>query len=204
MNSAQVDAMLLYLPAAAVLTVTPGTDTVLVLRSASSGGARAGVLAALGVALGCAVWAGLAAFGLAALVAASQLAYAALKWAGALYLFWLGARALLRPRTALTASAKMRAATFADGLLTNMLNPKVGVFYVSFLPQFIPVGAPVASTVLLLGAVHVTLSIVWLCLLAYAAHAMSSALQRPRLISVLDRVTGALFIAFGIRLIAVA
>ncbi|HKU40530.1 MAG TPA: LysE family translocator [Polyangiales bacterium] len=201
MNSAALEAVALYFPAAIVLSITPGTDTVLVLRSASSGGSGAGVLASLGVALGCAIWAALAAFGLAALVAASQIAYTALKWIGASYLLWLGVRALLRPRTKLDAAkAAKRASSFADGLLTNLLNPKVGIFYVSFLPQFVPPGVPVVSMVLLLGAIHAALSLMWLCIVALATDSLSYVLQRPKLVGLLDRATGVVFIAFAARL----
>jgi threonine/homoserine/homoserine lactone efflux protein len=196
-----VTAILVYLPAAALLTMTPGTDTLLVLRSATSAGSPAGVRVALGVGLGCLVWAAATAVGLAALIAASTVAYALLKWAGAGYLLWLGMRGLLRPRSALEQPREKRGQNgFAQGLLTNVMNPKVAVFYVSFLPQFVPAGAPVARVILLLGALHALLSLAWLSLLALGTRSLGPLLRRPSVVGLLDRLSGIALIGLGARL----
>jgi threonine/homoserine/homoserine lactone efflux protein len=201
MDEPSLVALLAYIPAAALLTITPGSDTVLVVRSAATAGARAGVQAAIGVALGCMVWGGAAAVGLAALVAASALAYETLKWAGAAYLVWLGIKMILRPRTSLTAAhSPSDRRSLAQGFLSNVLNPKVGVFYVSFLPQFIPESAAVGPFILLLGAIHGVLCLAWLSLLARATRKLSSSLQRPAVLAVLDRFAGLMFVGFGARL----
>jgi threonine/homoserine/homoserine lactone efflux protein len=166
--------LLAFTAAAALLTITPGADTAMVLRTSTADGPRAGAAAASGICLGLLVWGVGAAFGLTALLAASALAFTALKWLGAAYLVYLGVRLLLRPRSTMAPGggvATGRAGglgAFRRGLLTNLLNPKVGVFYISFLPQFIPHGVNVAAFSLLLAGVHVMLSLIWLCLLVAA------------------------------------
>jgi threonine/homoserine/homoserine lactone efflux protein len=196
--------LLAFTAAAALLTVTPGLDTALVLRTATVEGPRRALLAGLGICLGCLGWGALVALGLGALLAASQLAYAALRFAGAAYLLWLGLQLLARPRSAIGAAADARAASGAGwltrGFLTNMLNPKVGVFYVSFLPQFIPAGAGVPATIFLLAAVHAGLGLLWFALLIAATRPLARALRRPALVRTLDRLTGGLFLLFAARL----
>ena len=138
----------------AILTITPGVDTAMVLRAAGGQGPRAGAAAGLGVCAGLFVWGAAAAFGLGALLAASSAAFAALKWIGAAYLVFLGLQLMLRPRTQWSAGlggAGSLGAAFRRGFLTNVLNPKVGVFYATFLPQFIPAGVNVAAFSLLAG-----------------------------------------------------
>src|SRR5687767_1909404 len=128
--------LIAFTVAAALLTVTPGLDTALVLRTAAAEGPRRATLATLGIATGCLIWGALVALGLGALLAASQLAFTVLKWVGAAYLVWLGIGMILKPRQTFDAGqAQPSAGSFRRGLLTNLLNPKVGVFYVSFLPQ---------------------------------------------------------------------
>jgi len=187
--------------AAALLTVTPGIDTALVLRTASAEGPRRAFAASVGICLGCLAWGGLVAVGLGILLEASALAYAILKWIGAAYLLYLGLRLIFARRPeAGTAPAAPGANWFARGLLTNLLNPKVGAFYVSFLPQFIPPGAGVASTTLLLAAIHAALGLLWFALLIGATRTLSKMLRRPALVRGLDRATGAVLILFGLRL----
>jgi threonine/homoserine/homoserine lactone efflux protein len=192
-----------FTAAASLLTLTPGLDTALVLRTAASDGARPAALAGLGIAGGCLVWAALVAVGLGALLAASELAYRILRLAGAAYLIWVGYRMLFHPRRAFqmeAVSAHSRAA-FARGALTNLLNPKVGVFYVSFLPQFVPEGEPVAAFILLLGLIHAFLGLLWFACLILATRPLVRLLRRPALVTGLDRITGGLFIAFGLGLV---
>ncbi len=192
-----------FLLAATLITITPGLDTALVLRTAAAEGSRPALRAALGIVTGCLIWAAIVAAGLAALLAASRLAYMALRFVGAGYLIWLGARMLLRPRTGLadeTGPPTGRSSSFARGALTNLLNPKVGVFYVSFLPQFAPHGVPVGPFILLLGAIHAALSLIWFAGLIAAVRPIAAALRRPGVVRTLDRITGGVFLAFGIGL----
>lgn len=188
--------------AAALLTVTPGLDTALVLRTAAAEGARRAFAAALGICLGCLAWGALVAVGLGMLLQASELAYLALKWTGAAYLLYLGARLIFARRGEAEApdSDPARANWFLRGLLTNLLNPKVGAFYVSFLPQFIPAGASVPSTTLLLAAIHSALGLLWFGLLIGATRPLARMLRNPALVRGLDRATGGVLLFFGMRL----
>lgn len=190
--------------AAVLLTVTPGLDTALVLRTAIVEGRGKAMLAALGIGLGCLVWGLIAAAGLGALLAASQLAYDILRWVGAAYLLWLGLGMLLRPRGGLDLGAGQAATPgrtwLVRGLLTNLLNPKVGVFYVSFLPQFVPAGSNVFLGSILLTLIHVALGLLWFALLLLAGAPLTSRLRNPRIAAWLDRITGSVLIAFGLKL----
>ncbi|HEX3917849.1 MAG TPA: LysE family translocator [Caulobacteraceae bacterium] len=195
-------ALLAYLAAAALLTITPGLDTAMVLRAAAVEGPRRAGLAALGIIAGCLVWGAAVALGLGVLLVASHAAYVALKWAGALYLGWLGINLLLRPRSKfeLEAPATRQGNIFLRGLLTNLLNPKVGVFYISFLPQFVPAGMPAAPFMFGLAAIHGLLGIVWFAILIGATTPLRRWLQRQAVVRWLDRVTGVVFLGFGLRL----
>ena len=188
--------------AAALLTITPGLDTALVLRTAAAEGARRALAAALGICLGCLAWGALVAVGLGMLLEASELAYLALKWAGAAYLLYLGVRLIMVPRTdAVGEGAEPpRASWFLRGLLTNLLNPKVGAFYVSFLPQFIPAGASVPPATLLLAAIHAVLGLLWFLLLIGATRPLARLLRDTRIVRGLDRLTGGVLIFFGLKL----
>lgn len=197
--------LLAFCAVAALLTVTPGLDTALVLRTSASEGARPALSAGLGICLGCLAWAAIVALGLGALLAASELAYGVLRWVGAAYLIQLGGKLLLKPRRAFEgpdAESERRGASawLARGFLTNILNPKVGVFYVSFLPQFVPAGAPVGPFIMLLGAIHALMNLLWCALLVVATRPVARALRRPGVIAWLDRLTGVVFVAFGARL----
>ena len=166
--------LLAFLVAATILTLTPGVDTAMVLRAATVSGRRAGAGAALGIALGCLVWGAAVSLGLGAVLRASALAYTIVKIAGAGYLLWLGAKLILNPRASLDASegqAPPGGEAFRRGLVTNLLNPKVGVFYVTFLPQFVPAGANVAAWSFALACVHVALSLAWFAVLIAATFA---------------------------------
>ena len=151
------EALLGFTAAAAVLTVLPGLDTALVLRAAAVEGPKRAALAGLGIAIGCLVWGAAVAVGLGALLAASHLAFTLLKWAGAAYLLWLGIGLISRPRKTFDMEAVEGAPIGDDfawmrrGLTTNLLNPKIGVFYVSFLPQFMAQGVPAGPFLMLLA-----------------------------------------------------
>jgi threonine/homoserine/homoserine lactone efflux protein len=202
-------ALLAFAVAAGLLTITPGLDTALVLRTAAVEGPKRAMLAGLGICCGCLVWAAAASVGLGALLAASQLAYRILQVSGAIYLLYLGLTLLFRRGlTPLETSRDSAASTtqrpdnwYWRGLLTNLLNPKVGVFYVTFLPQFIPTGINVISFSLLLAFIHATQGLLWFSLLTTATRPLSRWLKRPGTARTLDRITGAVLVAFGIDLL---
>jgi threonine/homoserine/homoserine lactone efflux protein len=198
-------ALIAFAVAAGLLTITPGLDTALVLRTAAVEGGRRAALAGAGVCLGTIVWGAAVAFGLGALLAASSLAFEVLKWAGAAYLLWLGVKLILRPRDRFefggAAGAELGgAAWLRRGLFTNLLNPKVGVFYVSFLPQFLPAGVPAAPFLFGLACLHAAMGVVWFALLIRATRPIAGALRKTHVVRWLDRLTGGVFLAFGARL----
>ena len=198
-----LSSLIAFTLAATLLTVTPGLDTALVLRTAAAEGARRALAASLGICLGCLAWGALVAVGLGVLLEASELAYLALKWVGAAYLLYLGVRLVLLPRGEAEGDAPPAPAGanwFLRGLLTNLLNPKVGAFYVSFLPQFIPAGAAVAPTTLLLAAIHSALGLLWFLLLIGATRPLARALRSAGVVRTLDRLTGGVLIFFGLKL----
>jgi threonine/homoserine/homoserine lactone efflux protein len=190
----------------ALLTITPGLDTALVLRSAAVAGQRRAWGAITGIISGTLVWGVLAAVGVAAVLAASATAFTVLKLAGAAYMVWMGVRLIV-------AAAKGHAAlpdaatpgnTFLagawQGFLTNLLNPKVGAFYVALLPQFIPASAPHVTWGIALAGVHAVLGLVWLGTLAVFAGRIRPWLQRPRVTRGVDAGVGAVITAFGVKL----
>jgi len=196
-----------FVIAAGLLTIMPGLDTAVVLRTATSEGAKRGALAAFGVVLGCLIWGGAVAIGLGALLATSPLAFTALKWAGVAYLVWLGLQLITKPRTAfalVAADDSDRArgafAWFWKGLLQNLLNPKIAVFYISFLPQFTPPGVPTAPYVFMLAAIHAGLGVLWFSTLLLATRPLLRQLRRPGVVKAMDRLTGCVFMAFGVKL----
>ena len=199
-------ALLTFLAASAVLTVTPGLDTALVLRTAAVEGPRRAASAAVGICCGLLLWGSAVALGLGALLAASYLAYTVLRWLGAAYLVWLGLSLFLRPRREAPGSDAApladggRAKWFVRGLLSNLTNPKVGVFYVTFLPQFVPSGVAVAPFIALLVAIHVIEGVIWLGFLILATRSVSRSLLRPTVTRALDRLTGGVLVGAGLRL----
>jgi len=199
-------ALIAFCIAAGLLTIAPGLDTALVLRTAAAEGPKGAALASLGVVLGCLTWGAAVAFGLGTLLAASQLAFSVLKWAGALYLVWLGVNLILRPRSrfelelADRVSAPGNGSWLVRGFLTNLLNPKVGVFYVSFLPQFLPAHVPAAAFIFLLAVLHALMGVAWFALLIIATRPIARALKRPSIVRRLDRLTGVVFLSFGVKL----
>jgi threonine/homoserine/homoserine lactone efflux protein len=197
----------LFLTTAIVLILTPGQDTFFILGRSLAGGRRAGVAAALGISAGSLIHTLLAALGLSALLATSAYAFMAVKFAGAAYLIYIGVRALLTHSTRLpgetgngTASGQWPA--FRQGIVSNLLNPKVALFFLALMPQFIEAssGHKVAAF-MALGLSFVTLGALWCLVLAIAAARMRHAfLRRPSMAQVLNKVAGAMFIALGIRL----
>jgi threonine/homoserine/homoserine lactone efflux protein len=199
-------AVLSFAVVATALTVTPGLDTALVLRAALTRGRGEAAGTAAGIVAGLFVWGAAAAVGVSALLTASQLAYDVLRYAGAAYLVWFGVRLLARAFRsrpvaepfAADAGSTWRAAR--TGLATNLLNPKVGVFYVALLPQFLPAGSDPLLVGLLLAGVHGLLSVVWFALLITLAAALSRWLRRPATVRAIDGVTGVTLLGFGVRL----
>lgn len=206
-------ALLAFLIAAALLTITPGLDTALVLRTAAVEGSRRAMLAGAGICCGLFGWALAVSVGLGALLAVSRVAYDVLRIAGACYLIYLGTRIFFRKSSALLDAPiggskqlqgwKSSASTprwFARGFFTNILNPKVGLFYVTFLPQFTPAGVNVTSFSVLLASIHVIENTLWFLLLISGTSFFSQWLRRPRVAKTIDRVTGTVFVGFGVAL----
>ena len=195
-----IASLIAYTLAAALLTVTPGADTLLVVRHAA-GSARAGYLAAAGVCAGTIIWGAIVAVGVAALIVANPFLYDLLRYAGAAYLIWLGLTLLFARRKEPTATPTRAGNPFASGLLTNLLNPKVGVFYLAFLPQFVPAGVPHAPFILLLAAIHSLLGMIWFAILIAGVGRAASRLRGSKVSTMLARLTGILFVGFGARLL---
>jgi threonine/homoserine/homoserine lactone efflux protein len=200
-------AVLGFAVVAAALTVTPGLDTALVLRAALTRSRAEAAATAAGIVAGLFVWGAAAAVGVSALLTASDVAYDVLRYAGAAYLVWFGARLVVRAvrRSGAVTEPDEAPATSVwragrAGLATNLLNPKVGVFYVALLPQFLPAGSDPLLVGLLLAGVHGVLSIVWFALLIALAGALGRRLRRPSTVRVIDGVTGVTLLGFGVRL----
>ncbi|MFD9690984.1 LysE family translocator [Kitasatospora sp. NPDC059146] len=187
-----------------LLTLTPGLDTALILRTSALGRRRQAWGVVLGIQTGTLIWGTLTSAGVTALLTASQVAYEVLRWAGAAYLVWMGV-GMLRERGA-QAEAEEESAEggfvhgWRRGTLTNLLNPKVGVFYVAVLPQFIPSGAPHFAAGVALTGVHVVEGVLWSTVLVGFARVLRGWLRRPAARRVMDRVTGAVVVGFGLKL----
>ena len=193
-----------------ILNATPGVDFLLTVTRTLQGGARAGVAAVLGINAGCVLHALAAAFGLAALLALHPQAFVIIQWAGAAYLVWLGLgmlRQAWRMPAAATSAAqgadrRSWAADLRTGFLTNVLNPKVALFFLAFLPQFVPAASP-AKTVsfLLLGAWFVLQSLLFSLVLVAVAARLSRLQASPAARRLLNALGGALFMALALRLL---
>ncbi|WP_434155056.1 LysE family translocator [Pseudomonas sp. JZ134] len=198
-----IDNVVAFTLAATLLTVTPGLDTALVLRTAAVEGRAQAIRAALGINAGCLIWGAAVAFGLGALIAVSELAYDVLKYCGAAYLCWLGLNMIVRPRSSMAANDTTRVQNtnwFLKGMLGNVLNPKVGIFYVSFLPQFIPQGHSLILWTFGLVSIHVVIGFIWSMALIGATRPLAQILRREKVIQWMDRLTGGVFLLFAARL----
>ncbi|WP_436898255.1 LysE family translocator [Acinetobacter gyllenbergii] len=191
-----------YLIAITLLTITPGLDTTLIIRTATLEGKAKAFQAALGINLGCIVWGMIVACGLGALLMASDLAFNALKWMGAIYLTWLGLNLILKPRSQLAGlnDSTTTQNWFIKGFWGNLLNPKVGVFYISFLPQFIPQSSSPVVWTMGLVMIHVLIGLIWSIFLISAMQSISGYLKQPKFIKYMDRITGSIFILFALKL----
>jgi threonine/homoserine/homoserine lactone efflux protein len=204
-------ALLTFAVAAALIVLLPGPDTLVVVRSLLREGRQHAALTVVGVLSGLAVWVAAAALGLSALLRASHDGYLALRIVGAGYLLWLGVQSL-RARAGLTTGQPEVATAgggrrlgllgtgYGAGLATDLLNPKVGVFFVTFLPGFVPHGQPVGTTSLVLGGIFIVETAVYFAVLLLLAGRVTSWFNSPRVRRRLERATGLVLIGFGLRL----
>jgi threonine/homoserine/homoserine lactone efflux protein len=196
-----------FVGVAALVIITPGPDTALTVRNALLGGRRAGVATAAGVALGLAVWTAAASAGLAALLVASEPAFVAVKLAGAAYLVLLGLQTLVhawrgRPveGDGEREAARLRpGVALRQGLLNDLGNPKIAVFFTTLLPQFAPAHGPAFATLLAFGLLFCAMTFAWLCVYSAVVARAGRVLRRPRVRWVLDAVMGAALVAVGVR-----
>jgi threonine/homoserine/homoserine lactone efflux protein len=202
-----------FVVVATLLAVTPGADTLLVVRNVLTRGRVAALLTVAGIAGGCVVHAVLSAVGVSLILVRSAEAFAVLRFCGAAYLIVLGAQSVRRwwrvddgapaasdPGAALRPSRRLR--SFVEGLLTNVLNPKVGIFYLAFLPQFIAPGDPVLERSLLLAALHIGIGVVWLSVLSFGVGRIRPLVESRLWRARLEGASGAVLIALGVRLAA--
>ena len=192
-------ALVAFAPVAALLTVTPGAATALVVRSAATGGQRRALATTVGNSLGVLAWSCFAAMGIAAVVATSAEAFTAVKLVGAVVLVVLGLQSL-RGHRGPVRQAPGHGAPLRDGLVTSLANPKLAVFFVALFPQFVPAGVPVLPSALLMAAMVVAFDLVWYSTLAYlVARARRAFVEGPWLARV-ERFTGAVLVGLGVRL----
>jgi threonine/homoserine/homoserine lactone efflux protein len=197
---------------AAVLTITPGADMALVAKNVFTRGPKGSFATILGICSGLFVHATASALGLSAILAKSARALEIVRWAGAVYLFYLGVMALRRAvkgsapvsLNARTDTAKKHEGWwggFSEGMLTNILNPKVALFYLTFLPQFIAPGDPVLRVSLFLASLHVVMGLVWLSIYGRALHKLNTKLAGGRVRRTIEAATGGLLMALGAKLV---
>jgi threonine/homoserine/homoserine lactone efflux protein len=198
-----LDLLLPFLVASVLVTVVPGADMALVTRQVLVGGPGLAQRTILGNLAGLLVHGVALAAGLSALLVASAVAYSTVKLAGAVYLLYLGVQALRasRRRSVATAPAGIAAPrrAFLAGLISTVLNPKPALFFLTFLPQFVDRDGAVLPQTLTLVAIHVVVGLVWLSTYAHLVHRARDLLAGPRVEAWLERATGAVLIAFGLR-----
>lgn len=197
-----------FLALSVLVIVIPGPDTAVVTKHALLGGRRSALLASAGVVGGLAVWTVAASLGVATLLRASEVAFLALRIVGALYLAWLGIellrdRGVAAPLDAAPKEHDRRSGRKAlrQGLLSDLSNPKIAIFFTTFLPQFVHSHGAVFADLLALGAIFVTITLAWLVAYSLVIGHGASVLRRPRVRRVLDRITGVVLVGFGIRLV---
>jgi threonine/homoserine/homoserine lactone efflux protein len=197
------DLLLPYLGVIAVLTITPGPDMVLVLRNGIRGGSEAAWATGLGCCTGIAVHATLAVLGLSAILAASSEAFTTVKLAGAAYLVFLGVQAIAGSGRALagtgTGAAAPAGSAYRQGLVTNLLNPKIALLFLTLLPQFVADGEPRVATTAVLAAIFLAGAVVWWRAFSLLVGPVGRFLSRPRVVAWFERGTGALLVAIGVR-----
>jgi RhtB (resistance to homoserine/threonine) family protein len=202
-----VENLPLFLTASLLLVLSPGPDTIYIVSRSVAQGRTAGLLSSLGIGTGVLIHICAAALGLTAILATSATAFLVVKYAGALYLIYLGIRTFLERSGPLNPEqARLPTASswtiFRQGVLSDVLNPKMAVFFLAFLPQFIMPDSPARGLAfVLLGAVIVAFFVVWATILVLGSSALTSYLRRNRRIShYLNRATGMVFVGLGLRL----
>jgi len=202
-------ALLGFALASTLLILAPGPDSMLVIRNTMRGGRKAGWVTAGGTMSGLAIWAVAAAVGLSTLLRVSHVGYDVVRFAGAAYLIWLGLTSLGLSRKGVGQATGVRpspsparwARAYLNGLLSNLLNPKISVFFIAFLPAFIPAGASTAQFSLVLGLWFIAETGLWLFIVAWLAGHGARWLHRQAVQRWLSRFTGVVLIGFGIRLV---
>ena len=190
--------------ASLVLIAIPGPDQALIMRNALLGGRTAGLRTMLGGATGLSLHATAAALGVSSLLQTSATAYAALKLVGVAYLLYLGVKMLRSARKpGAPAQAPRRGRPFVQGFVSNALNPKVALFFLTFVPQFLPDSGPTLPVALGLSAIFAALYLAWFTGLVALVGLASDALRRPRVKAWIERITGGALVAFGVRLAAI-
>jgi RhtB (resistance to homoserine/threonine) family protein len=196
-----------FLLISVLLILIPGPDTAIVTKHALLAGRRGGVFASVGVAIGLAIWTVAAAVGLAAVLRASEVAFLVVKLVGAAYLVWMGIQLLRNPPIAAAGTDGERPPArgvakkaLRQGLLSDLSNPKIAVFFTSFLPQFIHGDRHGFASLLVLGSIFCVLTLLWLLFYGILIGHGSTVLRRPAVRRALDRFTGVVLVAFGIRL----
>jgi len=201
-----LDSLLAFVAVSTVVICTPGQDTALTIRNTLSGGSRTGIATAGGVALGQTLWTIAASAGVVALLTASEPVFRALKLVGAAYLVYLGAQSLWAAVAKRAQQSRLRSSTplsprraLRQGVLSNLGNPKMAVFFASLLPQFAPEGGATFVALLGLGLLFCSMTFAWLCCYALAV-ARIGRLLTGTIRRVLDALTGAILVALGVRL----
>lgn len=189
---------------AVMLAITPGADTMIVFKNAADGGTRRGLLTMAGVKMGTAVHALLAGVGVATILIQFSAAYTTLKLVGAAYLVWLGFQSIYRgwkPKEGRESQSKPAGGkALAEGFLSNILNPKVVLFYVAVLPQFVGPNDDIVARSALLASIHIAASIIWLTLVSAFVGTAQRWLENPRVKRTIDTVSGLAIAAFGVKL----
>jgi threonine/homoserine/homoserine lactone efflux protein len=192
--------LLAFLPVAALITITPGAGTAMVVRSAVRGGRRRALWTTIGNSIGVLAWGCFAAVGIAAVVATSAEAFTAVKLVGAVVLLVLGVRSLRGHGAAATVTGSDGGAPLRDGLITSLANPKLAVFFAALFPQFVPDGASVLVSAVLMASMIVALDLLWYSTVAYlVARARQAFVEGPWLARA-ERLTGAVLVGLGVRL----
>ena len=199
-----------FLGASAIVIMTPGPDTAVTVRNTLLGGRLAGILTALGISTGQAIWALATSFGMVALLVASEVLFQAVKYAGAAYLIYLGLHALIGAwrggdESPVVARGRARlgpAKAFAQGLMSDLGNPKMAVFFASLLPQFATPGEGLFAALMSLGLVFSLMTFLWLAAYALVVAKAGEVLRRPAIRRWIESVTGTLLVALGVRIAA--
>lgn len=200
--------ILTFAGASCLIAMVPGPSTAVILRRSVLHGRTSGMVTVLGNEAGVLLWGLAAAFGLSAVLVASEIAYDVMRIAGAAFLIWMGAQALWRARRGNAVDEEADDGrvshwrAFRLGLLTNAANPKAGVFAVSLLPQFVPSGAPVLPMLLLFSVMWALIDLIWYFGLVWLAGRVRATFQRPAVRRRMEQVSGTVLVALGVRLAA--